>query len=124
MAKQLVEIDILDGWEFVRFGGVAEGEWFIDESDEYPRQATREIATLHIVIKKVVPWEPPAFLKPGWIAMDANGTWWWYEYEEGEEPTRGLCSWEFEGNNMDGLENFNWTPPQCDDWRKSKRRIP
>lgn len=72
------------------------------------------------VIVAVPDWTPPEFLKPGWVAMDANGSWNWHEAEPMQRSN--YFEWTNSGRIM-FLGLFNWSPPSCTDWTQSKHRI-
>lgn len=73
------------------------------------------------LIVAVPNWTPPEFLKPGWVAMDANGAWRWHEKEP--HPRQNYYEWDSAGACV-FLGHFIWTPPVCADWTQSKRRVP
>jgi len=113
MRQETIKVQIPDGWELVteeiRIGvGHAPCALAGGEVAFYPK----------IAIRKVEEWKQPDFLKPGWIAMDEDGSWYWSV----EEPIQNRSDWETSGRNI-YLAFTNWTPPACNDWKKSKRRI-
>jgi hypothetical protein len=63
-------------------------------------------------------WTPPEWMKPGWISMNEDGSWYWSK----NEPKQFHNNFAVIGPHV-CLDNINWTPPRCDDWRQSKRRI-
>ena len=116
MKTETIKVQIPDGWELVteEVAEIKHWSYFIKNNGEligvvYPR----------IELRKVEEWKQPDFLKPGWIAMDANGKWCWY----GDEPSHHSNAWNVDDGGILYLGQINWTPPACDDWRKSKRRI-
>ena len=66
-----------------------------------------------INIEELIP-----FMKKGWVAMDENGLWYWYE----AEPKRGFGYWH---NSEEGcawdLEPFDIAP--VEDWETSLRKV-
>lgn len=74
----------------------------------------------HIVLDV---WQWPAFIRPGWwIAMDADGMWRASVAEpQLQENRMWVDSGGYSGVN---ISCFNWTPPPCDDYRKSKMQKP
>lgn len=67
-----------------------------------------------INIQDIIP-----FMKPGWVAMDMNGTWWWRT----KKPRRFRNQWS--SDDFDDLEYslnaFNIAP--ADDWTKSLIKV-
>lgn len=114
--KTTIEIDIPDGWEFVRWGMPELGDRVIyfpglvatpDDSCRFPMVIVRPA------------WQWPEFIKADWLAKDASGQ--WYAYES--EPTICGLSWYGGALTRISSEAFNFDPPECD-WRQSKRRRP
>ena len=66
-------------------------------------------------------WTPPTWLKAGWIAKDYNGAWFWYPTEP--QLSMDEKMWCSRGAIHIDPNAFNFTPPSCDDFRQSKRRI-
>lgn len=69
-------------------------------------------------------WQPPAWLKPGWICQQADGTWWWTT----KEPRRITSDDWIETDDkgmfcLTGPPYLDFTPPPCTDWKLSLRRI-
>lgn len=56
-------------------------------------------------------------MRPGWVAMDEGGTWYWYEKKPEEEP----YYFNAEYGSHAQLKMFNIEP--VDDWRKSLRKV-
>lgn len=125
--KTQIEIDIPDGWEFVRFGVPREGESFITVTGKVSPYYFG-CGLYRIVIRQV--WQWPVWLKAEWIAMDKGGDCWWAfnaEPQVNEDCFGGWFSPKdgrilYEKNHFDWCTDF--TPPPCTDWRKSKRRRP
>lgn len=116
MPKQMIEIDIPEGYEFLRFDVPKENEYYISHGN-YIAQAKFDWSDVYAVIVKPS-WIPPAFLKPGWIVRD-KCSWRWHACE----PVRNSISWVSGGSELD-LTHINWDPPPCANWQDSKRRIP
>ena len=113
MKEYTIKIDpsfIPDGWEPVEFHLKDKGSQTFSAGG-YTREGS-------LKLRKA--WTPPAFLKSGWIAMESNGSWYWYESEPCIEP--GGQFWTGPGSTP--LRPFYFMPPPCIDWLKSKRRIP
>lgn len=56
-------------------------------------------------------------MRPGWVAMDEDGKWYWYEKKPEEEPYYFNARY----GSFAQLKIFNITP--VDDWRKSLRKV-
>lgn len=118
MTKQMIEVDVPDGWEAVGYRAPEIGESYLlfDGS----------VSTVDGVFIYPVPilrrsWKWPPWLKAGWIAMDRNGHWYAYTHE----PTPLDIAWSSAGGATwlsSGALAF--TPPPCDDWTKSLRENP
>ena len=105
MTKQTIttEIDIPDGYEFVQI-------------DYIPFEVCR------VVLRPI--WQPPSWMRPGWIAMDENQDWYWHAVEPSQwdhifSSRKHSCIIYRKGKPTVG----DFTPPPCDDWKQSKRRI-
>lgn len=55
-------------------------------------------------------------MRKGWIAMDANGLWFWYS----KNPTRLARNFNIKNGELYRI-SFNIIP--VDDWKKSKRKV-
>jgi len=114
-----VKVQIPDGWE------LACDEWRLPKAGEFYLakdlviEANYDLSQKHIIVRKIEPWKQPDFLNPGWIAMDENGDWFWFS----NEPMLFSRCWDQCDCFIVELDCFNWTPPQCSDWKQSKRRI-
>ena len=115
MPKQMIEIDIPEGYEFDRYGQPIKGEYFLN-LDGGVSQIDSNLSSYYIILRKA--WKPPAFLKPGWIVKD-KCSWWWHACE----PINSVRGWVSGGSGFD-LTYVKWEPPPCDNWQDSKRRIP
>lgn len=70
-----------------------------------------------INIQDIIP-----FMKDGWVAMDKNGSWWWYPVE----PYMNRSEWWFTdyGEYLEGKmvsSMFDIAP--ADDWTKSLIKV-
>ena len=116
----LIPIDddvVPDGYEPVRFGMPNIGEQYFANGDI--AVATVSLSP-RLIVRKT--WQPPAWLKPGWIAMDANGDWWW----TASRPNFLQGSWiESNDEGMFGLcpPYVDFAPPPCTDPSQSLREI-
>lgn len=64
------------------------------------------------------------FMKKGWVAMDSNGNWLWYDRKPKKDSFDRMGWIENEKSDWHGfseLEAFDIAP--ADDWRKSLIRI-
>ncbi len=61
-------------------------------------------------------WTPPSWLKSGWVAMDMNGKWRWYE----ARPTIGNSTWI---NGHGSRSTICFDGPDCNDWMTSLRQV-
>ena len=68
--------------------------------------------TKQIDIKKLIP-----FMKDGWVAMEEDGEWYWYD----EIPFIEDGIWVFEGSSCASLGAFNIAPSE--DWTKSLIKV-
>lgn len=119
MTIQKVEIDIPDGYEFVRYDKPKEGELFLDADDAVIAARFTLAYSKHVIVRKS--WKWPPWLKYDWVAQDHNGK--WYAFEN--EPSRSASTWHPIGDFvMVSSRRFDFTPPPCDDWRQSLRRNP
>ena len=99
MPKQMIEIDIPEGYEFDRYGQPIKGEYFLN-LDGGVSQVDSNLSSYYIILRKA--WNPPQFLKPGWIVKDKN-SWRWHACE----PVRNSISWVSDGSELD-LRCINW----------------
>lgn len=56
-------------------------------------------------------------MRPGWVAMDKDGKWYWYE----KSPEEELSYFNARYGSFALLKMFNISP--VDDWRKSLRKV-
>ena len=56
-------------------------------------------------------------MRPGWVAMDANGLWFWYS----KNPTRLTHNFNIKDGEIYKMLIFSIEP--VDDWKKSKRKV-
>ena len=121
MGKQMVEVDVPDGWEAVEYRVPVVGETILSSED--PRTVIPTVGpgyySARFILRPV--WQWPAWLKAPWIAMDPDGLWGSFEnepcIESGSWICRGAESYVF-------TTLFDFTPPPCTDWRQSKRKNP
>lgn len=71
---------------------------------------------MQINIQDIIP-----FMKPGWVAMDNSGQWWWYS----EKPfIIGGEQWHTEVNSSTGMiDNDVFDIAPADDWTKSLIKV-
>jgi hypothetical protein len=68
-----------------------------------------------INIQDIIP-----FMKKGWVAMDENGRWWWYERKPRKEDLRAC--WLSKGTQgLIDKDAFDIAP--ADDWTKSLLKV-
>lgn len=68
-----------------------------------------------INIQDIIP-----FMKSGWVAMDQDGVWWWFEKKP--ELNDFLLKWTVEaGSNYRIEDAFDIAP--ADDWTKSLIKV-
>lgn len=115
----LIPIDseiVPDGYEPVRFGLPNIGDHYLANGDI--AVATVSISPRLIVRQK---WQPPAWLKPGWIAMDGDGCWMWFE---SKPSLKGVDWYPNQGEFCAiGFPCVEWTPPQAASPANSLREI-
>lgn len=130
MAKQMVEVDVPEGWEAAEFRVPRKGETYLARIECYVglQVISSDVPQPFpaVIVRKS--WQWPAWLKAPWIAMDEGGDW----YCANKEPRLGECDckhdlagWKW-GDWCIHLDSevVDWTPPPCTDWRASKRRNP
>jgi hypothetical protein len=64
-------------------------------------------------------WEQPAFLRPGWIAMDEGGYWFYYT----TKPILKRDTWENTTGRHYNICVYNWDRPIVPSWQESLREI-
>lgn len=111
----LCEIPIPEGWEFVGYRSAEAGEYMLDGGVAYQFEFKSVMA--RIIIRKQ--WQPPNFLPDGWIAMDRNGMWNWYE----RRPTCAQVFWAPDDCKSNYMGEFIWERPPVTDWKESLREI-
>jgi len=118
MPKQMIEIDIPEGYEFLKVDIPKQGDLYLERLGRHG--ATK--AHINFVEEKFIilreAWKPPTFLKPGWIAMDDDGFWVWFD----TEPVLGSRSWVAPRPRT--LYHIKFDKPTVSSWQESKRRIP
>ncbi len=131
MPKQMIEVDVPEGWELAGIRQPNGAEYFIDMDGKARMFQPSCIFNGRLAIVRPA-WQWPAWLKAPWIAMTPYGNWMAYPCE----PT--ICApslagapnfecWTWGGKepayDFDS-KLFAFTPPACEDWRTSKRRNP
>ena len=122
MTKQqiTIEVDVPEGWEFVRYGMPKAGEHWLDGVSAVHCAGFDYQDTGCIIVQKA--WQWPAWLKYSWLAMDRNERWWAYE---NEPNVFDRDIWYAGGDRFEvSHKAIEFTPPPCTDWRQSKRRRP
>ena len=119
MAKQKIEIevDIPDGYEFIRYGVPIAGEFVIYPDDAVMRSSGVSFGS-YIIVREA--WKWPPWLKADYIAMDKEGDW----YAHRDRPIRYERFWVTEDNLHLAIGILDFTPPPCDDWTQSLRVRP
>lgn len=64
-----------------------------------------------IKIEQLIP-----FMRKGWVAMDKNGEWWWYEIKP--EVNDNLLQWMGTEGSTDKIQDA-FDIERADDWTKS-----
>ena len=127
MPKQqiTIEVDIPDGYE-------ATGEFRCPNVGEYwiydhclPACGLGFVLphSPRLILRKT--WQWPEWLKAPWIAMDKNGE--WYAYKEQPDLMDCFVTWQSSGPSSLVLIDcllFDFTPPECTDWKQSLRKNP
>ena len=67
-----------------------------------------------IKIEQLIP-----FMRKGWVAMDRDGEWWWYEIKP--EINNNLSQWRGTGIPDEIQNAFDIAP--ADDWTKSLIKV-
>lgn len=120
MTQHLVEIEehlIPVGHEVVRVGNPKQGEKYTTNAREIA-VASHDMQMPYIIVREK--WTPGMItLKPGLVAMDKCGDWYWYS----GKPYLDSGDWLAAGFDMWGLNHLNWTPPPCTGPEDSLREI-
>lgn len=113
MPKQMVEIDVPDGWDV----DYAELEHGFSQSDGLVM-----IRGINLHLRKS--WQWPSWLNGKWLFMVPSGEW----YASESEPLL-RCNqenWDIVRGGACSLSKrfFDFTPPPCTDWKTSLRKNP
>ena len=117
-----IEVDLGEAaneWEPVAFRVPTESDDWINQFGEIlsggDGHSTR---SPRLIVRRK--WTPQPWLKPGWIAQEQNGEWFWHS----DEPKIVDGEWHNDVAFLRLLQDaLDFTPPPCDDWKQSKRRI-
>lgn len=102
-----------DGYEVVRFGLPVKGDVYVGGRHASTAQFNFENMP-QIIIRPI--YQPPTWLKPGWLAMDKNRIWYWHA----SKPDRDCEFWmNNEGDMQLDPRALVFTPPPCTDWTQS-----
>ena len=120
MAKQMVEVEVPDGWEVVEYRRPRMGDHYL-RAGLGIQMAPCDFEYERIIVRKA--WQWPAWLKAAWIAMDLDGE--WYAWSKLPRIACNTDHW-YDGGDLQALnpELVDFTPPPCDDWRQSLRKNP
>lgn len=134
--KVELEINLPEGYEFVRYGTPKKGEWFMAHAANSTAVQSKlnwvsdfESNKRFILQPVAPPWDWPTWLKAPWIAMDKSGEWWGYE----ARPTVKGSYWGKRNEDVsDPYPKYDdipfwmldFIPPTCTDWTKSLMRNP
>lgn len=125
MPKQqiTIEVDIPDGYEATgEFRSPGLDEVYLQRG-EVKRSRFDHYASDFVIVRKK--WQWPDWLKAPWIAMDKNGE--WYAYKEQPDLMDCFVTWQSSGPSSLVLIDcllFDFTPPECTDWKQSLRKNP
>jgi hypothetical protein len=140
MAKALVEVEIPEGWEAVKYDHPGLGDYYIHDrlnavarvgypGDMEPAQYWTPTNSESLKLPRIIlrpAWTWPAWLKAPWIAMEKDGEWIAFNYE----PIANAHYWGHsinqKGQCSQGLHPSlcDFTGPPCTNWRESKRKNP
>jgi len=118
MAKTIVEVEVEhpEHLDVVRYGYPREGEWYIGLDGNVQQATFDHDATMKPIVREK--WQWPEWLRASAVAMDGDGTWWAYSHI----PRCNEVDNEWIGSQfivrLDAFLMY-WTPPVCEDWRKS-----
>ena len=123
MAKQKIEIevDIPDGYEFVRYGVPVDRDLLVSSAGDVVECWGCQSAVPRVprvIVREA--WQWPEWLKADYIAMDRDGDW----YAHRDMPMRYERFWVTEDSMHLDIRMFDFTPPPCDDWKQSLRVRP
>lgn len=121
MAKQMIEIDVPDGYEVVDYRKPCPGEEYLSAVDG----RVRRVESIFVDVRPIVrpAWKWPKWLKAPWIALDSDGEWCTHRHEP---FVRYGLYWDDGHGAATHLDAdlFDFTPPPCTEWKQSKRRNP
>lgn len=122
-----IKLPVLRGYEYTgEFRTPFCDEYFLDNRSDPAsilKQSSdgRQFSNAYHIVREL--WQPKRedlCLKPGWIAMDANGQWWWYSTEP--SPNSGILSWESKESEV-ALSPLAFDLPKEINWLHSLRKI-
>ncbi len=123
MPKQMLEVEVPEGWEAVAYRCPKKGESYMLATGRIGTASVDYSYRKYIVVRKA--WEWPKWLLAPWIAMDKSGAWWSFfdepvlsdgkSYWRYDLPIKLICS-------PHSRNHYDFTPPPCDDWKESKLR--
>lgn len=114
------EVDIPDGYEFLRYGVPADGESFIGANGGGVLRSAGYCTYPRFIIREA--WQWPPWLTADYIARAKVERW----YAFTKRPTIGVDVWYIAHGDVCCLSSgmFDFNPPPCDDWTKSLRVRP
>ena len=121
MQNITIEVEIPEGYEFVRFGTPKKDELFLSAGPivrtcDNPNWTYCPL----VIIKKS--WVRPGWMKPGWIAKNSYQEWYWFTFK----PNKGNYDWTKLNitNSVEiPLKFLNWVEPECFNWEESLKYI-
>lgn len=115
--KVQIELPTLEGYEYTgEFRLPKMGEWYLCHASG-PMFAQVDFELYSFPILRKVWQEPAGIFKPGWIAKDKTGEWYWFE----RIPRLRDGVWLFGGHHHE-LAGLNIDFPQCD-YKDSVREV-
>ena len=128
MAKQMVEVDVPEGFVAVGHRLPVKGDWYYDSNGKLCEAAAGWNSCNGPRLVFAPDWRWPEWLLDPWVAMDPTGSWWTYTDEPvlyGSDDTEWHGEAHLNLSHAKNQKSFRYeVPPHMADWRTSKRKNP